>query len=220
MSITKGYANIKYRFPERLVEDLIIVRETPPLEPLPLKTYWSLFDTLFPPYTNAYPDPHSCDTNFFLETVLTVQLAPRQVELFYLPWLLQETDLSEEPVDNLIEENIILTTSTERVNRLQWGWGSLWIFYGCVGLNILMNIVVAIWVYKTIPVKLASLADVDFANSYFNMPRPDEATSLENAYRDLANLSTRELVNKFHNIRIRFIAKTDGALIPPGGEGV
>jgi hypothetical protein len=219
MSITKGFANIKYRFPERLVEDLTIVRGEPPLEPLPLKTYWSLFDQLFPRYTNAYPDPHSCDTDFFLETVLTVQLAPRQIELFYLPWLLQKTDLNDEPTHDTIDENVIITTSTKRVNHLQWGMGSFWIFYGCVALNILMNIIVFIWVYTTIPVELASLADVDFPNSYFNMKRPGEHTSLEKAYRDLANLSTanlstRELVARLYNIRLRFIPKkTDGALM-------
>jgi len=232
MSITKGYANIEYRFPERLVEGITIVREEPPLEPLPLETYWSLFDKLFPRYKNAYPGPHSCATDFFLETLLTVHLTTRQVELFYLPWLLQETDLTGQPANNL-EENMILTTSTERVNHLQWAWGSLWTFYGCIALNLLMNIVVFIWVYETIPVELASLADVDFANSYFNMKQLGEDTALKEAYCSLEHLTTRELVTKLCKIQLRFIPKTDPktgpktdedddedeGLIRPGGEG-
>jgi len=212
MVVTKGLANIKYRFPERTVDETSIGRQTA-FGPLPVTTYTALFDKLFPKYTDTFPRDDAPETHLLLDVTSFVEDESRQIELLYLPLLLQETDLSL--VANLPLVNQIYVVSTKRRFYVSWAWQSLYVFYACIAVNwfwcICRGIQIFIIKWPRPNIDRSNLSEIDFVDALLAQRNPS-ITRLAKAYKSLGSLETKEIVEATKHLRVHVaIAIVDGS---------
>jgi hypothetical protein len=119
INVWEHYADVIYQFPERGVYAIENISDSRPVDPVPLETYFKLYDILFPTFS-ADVDPDGLDTYLFVAAGLAGKnkLRPRQLEVYLLPWLMQQP----------MSENSLAAVYCKRVYRIQLALESFWVF--------------------------------------------------------------------------------------------
>lgn len=128
INVWKRYADLTYLSPERSIEAIENLSDPIPVNPVSLETYFKLYDILFPAFSTDV-DPDGVDTYLFKVAGLAgkKKLRSRQLELYLLPWLMQQPDMSA--IDKAVPgENLFSAIYCQSVYRIQFDFESFWIF--------------------------------------------------------------------------------------------
>jgi hypothetical protein len=171
-----------------------------------------LFDKIFPKYSDTFPDLDAPEGYLIMQVAKFVENQSRQIELFYLPFLLQKADLTD--VTKLPLENQIPVVSMKRRFYVAWAWQSRYIFYACVGANLVWGtfwgIQILIITWPKSDIDRSALSEVDFVHAPLALPY-ESAKRLAQAHRSLDTLETKEIAAATRHLRIRVaIATEDG----------
>ena len=211
IEVWKSYGDVKYWLPERRVNDAITnIQEKIPIKSVPVEMYIKLYDALFPSYSFSNANPDDPRFDLFMQVVNFGHQVPRQVELYYLPWLMQQTNLNAIKPEDLPLENFINANVSKRIYILQFSWYSFYIFYACVGYNLVWCLGVSVYVLRYPRISLSSLSDVDLIDSISN--HPDQWDSpLGQRFRHMSSLNTEEIAANVKDIIIRVNLHIDGS---------
>jgi hypothetical protein len=126
IDIWKRYADVTYQFPERSIYAIDNISDGIAVDPVPLETYFQLYDILFPTFSTDV-DPDGLDTYLFVAAGLAGKnkLRPRQLEVYLLPWLMQQ---QVSATDKLPSENLLAAIHCTRVYTIQLALESSWLF--------------------------------------------------------------------------------------------
>lgn len=130
---------------------------------------------------------------------------PRQVELYYLPWLMQQTDMSTMDMKNLEHENLIPAILSKRVYRLQLAWHSFWFFLGCSGVNIGW----CIWLYSQLKSGNRQISQSPFSNVNLidSIIGYNQSAMLISKFDAMRNLNAVTIAKELQHVKIKVIVE-------------